>query len=145
MQTAAPRASEPAGARRPERRAAPQWLEADLAAADRCATPWLAVAMHRPMYVVFPHKSNRVVGEHLRASLERLFEEAQARSRPRGALRLWLSVAWARARLPLRVCCCSRARAAAGGARQAAPGGGAERGALAQTVQGTRVSHRLRG
>ena len=44
---------------------------------DRCAAPWLAVAMHRPMYVVFPHKSNRVVGEHLRASLEDLFEAYQ--------------------------------------------------------------------
>ena len=54
-----------------------QWLEADLAGVERCATPWLAVAMHRPMYVVFPHKSNRVVGEHLRASLEGLFEASQ--------------------------------------------------------------------
>lgn len=44
---------------------------------DRCATPWLAVAMHRPMYVVFPHKSNRVVGRHLRESLEGVFEDAQ--------------------------------------------------------------------
>lgn len=54
-----------------------QWLEADLAGVDRCAAPWLAVAMHRPMYVVFPHKSNRVVGEHLRDSLEDLFEASQ--------------------------------------------------------------------
>ncbi len=23
-------------------------------------TPWVVLAMHRPMYVVFPHKSNRV-------------------------------------------------------------------------------------
>ena len=25
------------------------WLEADLAAADRCATPWVVVGIHRPM------------------------------------------------------------------------------------------------
>ncbi|KAK9842562.1 hypothetical protein WJX81_006229 [Elliptochloris bilobata] len=54
-----------------------EWLEKDLAGVDRCATPWLAVAMHRPFYVVFPHKSNRVVGQHLRASLEDLFEASQ--------------------------------------------------------------------
>ena len=29
---------------------------------DRCVTPWLVAAMHRPMYVVYPHKSNRIVG-----------------------------------------------------------------------------------
>lgn len=39
-----------------------QWLRDDLEAVDRCATPWLIVGMHRPMYVVFPHKSNRIVG-----------------------------------------------------------------------------------
>ena len=42
-----------------------QWLEADLAGVDRCCTPWLVVGMHRPMYVPYPHKSNRVVGRHL--------------------------------------------------------------------------------
>lgn len=36
---------------------------------DRCVTPWLVVAMHRPMYVPFPHKSNRVVGQHLQVVL----------------------------------------------------------------------------
>lgn len=40
------------------------WLEAALAAVDRCVTPWLVVLMHRPMYVVLPHKANReVAGE----------------------------------------------------------------------------------
>ena len=43
-----------------------QWLVADLAAVDRCRTPWVVLSMHRPMYVVYPHKSNRVVGDHLR-------------------------------------------------------------------------------
>ena len=33
---------------------------------DRCVTPWLVAAMHRPMYVVYPHKSNRIVGGALR-------------------------------------------------------------------------------
>ena len=49
--------------------------QADLAAVDRCSTPWLMVGMHRPMYVVYPHKSNRDVGEHLRDYLEDLFLE----------------------------------------------------------------------
>jgi hypothetical protein len=44
--------------------------QADLAAVDRCATPWVVVSMHRPMYVVYPHKSNRDVGDHLRDYLE---------------------------------------------------------------------------
>lgn len=39
-----------------------QWLRQDLESVDRCSTPWLIVGMHRPMYVVYPHKSNRVVG-----------------------------------------------------------------------------------
>lgn len=30
------------------------------------------VLLHRPMYVVFPHKSNREVGEHIRAQIEPL-------------------------------------------------------------------------
>ncbi|KXZ48140.1 hypothetical protein GPECTOR_30g236 [Gonium pectorale] len=51
------------------------WLEADLEGVDRCATPWLVVALHRPMYVVYPHKDNRVVGEHIRAALEPLLLE----------------------------------------------------------------------
>lgn len=49
-----------------------KWLEAELAAVDRCVTPWLVVLLHRPMYVVFPHKSNREVGEHIRAQIEPL-------------------------------------------------------------------------
>lgn len=49
------------------------WLKHDLSAVDRSLTPWSVVVMHRPMYVVYPHKSNRVVGEHLRGSLEALF------------------------------------------------------------------------
>ena len=43
-----------------------QWLERDLQLADRCSTPWLVLSMHRPMYVVYPHKSNRIVADHLR-------------------------------------------------------------------------------
>lgn len=50
-----------------------QWLLDDLKGVDRCLTPWLIVAMHRPMYVVYPHKSNRRVGEHLRVELEPIF------------------------------------------------------------------------
>ena len=38
-----------------------QWLEQHLEGIDRCLTPWLVVGMHRPMYVVHPHKSNRIV------------------------------------------------------------------------------------
>ncbi|KAI8466730.1 MAG: metallophosphoesterase [Monoraphidium minutum] len=48
------------------------WLEAELASVDRCATPWLVLLLHRPAYVVYPHKSNREVGDHLRAFLEPL-------------------------------------------------------------------------
>lgn len=46
-----------------------QWLEAELEGVDRCVTPWLLVGMHRPMYVPYPHKSNRVVGRHLQARI----------------------------------------------------------------------------
>ncbi|KAI8467130.1 MAG: Metallo-dependent phosphatase-like protein [Monoraphidium minutum] len=49
-----------------------EWLAAELAAVDRCRTPWLVLLMHRPIYVVYPHKSNRQVGEHIRAALEPL-------------------------------------------------------------------------
>lgn len=38
----------------------------------RCTTPWLVVLLHRPMYVVYPHKSNREVGEHIRNQIEPL-------------------------------------------------------------------------
>jgi hypothetical protein len=48
------------------------WLQAELQSVDRCRTPWLVVVMHRPMYVVFPHKDNRVVGEHLAQQIEGL-------------------------------------------------------------------------
>lgn len=51
------------------------WLEADLRSVDRCVSPWLVIAIHRPLYVVYPHKSNRYVGDHLRASLEPLLRE----------------------------------------------------------------------
>lgn len=60
-----------------------RWLAADLAAVDRCKTPWVVLGMHRPMYVVFPHKvcerpmalhsmgdcSRAVVGHHALAPL----------------------------------------------------------------------------
>lgn len=54
-----------------------KWLEADFKSVDRCVTPWLVVAMHRPMYVVYPHKSNRRVADHLRGQLEGLFNEVE--------------------------------------------------------------------
>lgn len=47
-----------------------EWLVHDLASADRCRTPWLVVGLHRPMYVVYPHKDNRVVGDHIRDAIE---------------------------------------------------------------------------
>ncbi|GIL70681.1 hypothetical protein Vretimale_3776 [Volvox reticuliferus] len=53
------------------------WLESDLAAVDRCRTPWVIVMLHRPMYVVYPHKDNRVVGDHIRTSIEDLLLEYQ--------------------------------------------------------------------
>eukprot|EP00887_Chlorella_sp_A99_P004312 scaffold15.g4312.t1 len=51
------------------------WVKRDLQRVDRCRTPWVVVAMHRPQYVVYPHKSNRVVGEHLRQHVEHLFDK----------------------------------------------------------------------
>eukprot|EP00983_Pelagomonas_calceolata_P064883 1148336-Pelagomonas_calceolata.AAC.4 len=48
------------------------WLERDLSSVDRCKTPWLALVLHRPMYVVYPHEENRQIGEELRAMLEPL-------------------------------------------------------------------------
>lgn len=42
-----------------------QWLEWHLEGIDRCITPWLVVGAHRPMYVVHPHKSNRIVAGQL--------------------------------------------------------------------------------
>eukprot|EP00884_Botryococcus_braunii_P007140 jgi/Botrbrau1/16427/Bobra.0142s0026.1 len=50
-----------------------KWMLEEMARVDRCVTPWLVVAMHRPMYVIFPHKSNRRVGEHLQQELESSF------------------------------------------------------------------------
>lgn len=50
-----------------------QWLEQVFHAVDRSSTPWLFVVMHRPMYVAFPHKSNRKVGKHLKRILEDAF------------------------------------------------------------------------
>ena len=50
------------------------WLAAALGSVDRCATPWLLLALHRPLYVPYPHKDNAVVGEHLRAALEPLLK-----------------------------------------------------------------------
>eukprot|EP00892_Ulva_mutabilis_P006097 jgi/Ulvmu1/385/UM001_0392.1 len=48
------------------------WLAAHLAAVDRCATPWLVLAIHRPLYVVHPHHANRKVAKHLRHHIEDL-------------------------------------------------------------------------
>lgn len=39
-----------------------QWMQRDLAGVNRCRTPWVVLLSHRPMYVVHPHKSNRIVG-----------------------------------------------------------------------------------
>lgn len=49
------------------------WLHSDLKNVNRCRTPWLIVGLHRPMYVVYPHKDNRIVGEHIRDSIEHMF------------------------------------------------------------------------
>mmetsp|Transcript_1795 Transcript_1795/g.2594 ORF Transcript_1795/g.2594 Transcript_1795/m.2594 type:complete len:571 (-) Transcript_1795:484-2196(-) len=50
-----------------------RWFEDHLTNdVDRCRTPWLVVAHHRPMYVVYPHKDNRMVGEHLKDIFEDL-------------------------------------------------------------------------
>lgn len=38
-----------------------QWLAAHLPTVDRCKTPWLILAIHRPLYVIHPHHSNRKV------------------------------------------------------------------------------------
>lgn len=47
-----------------------RWLVGHLAGVDRCKTPWLLVAIHRPLYVVKPHHVNRKVAKHLRKQLE---------------------------------------------------------------------------
>lgn len=49
------------------------WLEAELESTDRSQYPWLIILIHRPLYVAFPHKSNRIVGEHLTEMLEETF------------------------------------------------------------------------
>jgi len=51
------------------------WLEGELDAVDLSKTPWVIVLIHRPLYVVLPHKSNRIVGEHLAEMLEDTFIE----------------------------------------------------------------------
>ena len=53
------------------------WAQDRLHAVDRCATPWSVVAIHRPLYVPFPHKANRAAGAVLRAALEPLFIAAR--------------------------------------------------------------------
>lgn len=52
-----------------------KWLRGDLGRVESCVTPWVVLLMHRPMYVVFPHKSNRVVAEHLRQQLEQTLND----------------------------------------------------------------------
>ncbi|GBF97889.1 hypothetical protein Rsub_10244 [Raphidocelis subcapitata] len=55
-----------------------EWLEGALASVDRCATPWLLLLAHRPLYVAVPdRKGDAPVGEFLRASLEPLLDEFQ--------------------------------------------------------------------
>ena len=57
-----------------------QWLEQHLDSIDRCLTPWLVVSMHRPMYVVHPHKSNRVVAGTCDTYLLHLHSQSQAQN-----------------------------------------------------------------
>lgn len=60
------------------------WLEAHvkgsdgdrIGSIDRCRTPFVVLAAHRPMYVPRPHKANRLAGEELRKSLEPLVDAA---------------------------------------------------------------------
>jgi acid phosphatase type 7 len=52
-----------------------EWLAADLAKVDRSVTPWVVLIAHRPLYVVFPHKSNRKVAKHLRRAVEDMLVE----------------------------------------------------------------------
>lgn len=49
------------------------WMDAELEAVDRDESPWLIILIHRPLYVAYPHKSNRIVGEHLTEILEDTF------------------------------------------------------------------------
>ena len=51
------------------------WAAARLRGVDRCTTPWSILALHRPLYVPFPHKANRAFGAVLRAALEPLLLE----------------------------------------------------------------------
>jgi acid phosphatase type 7 len=52
-----------------------QWLEDEFDSVDRAVSPWLIILIHRPLYVAYPHKSNRIVGEHLTEILEEDFIE----------------------------------------------------------------------
>lgn len=49
------------------------WLEAELKSVDRLQYPWLIILIHRPLYIAYPHKSDRIVGEHLRELLLETF------------------------------------------------------------------------
>lgn len=49
------------------------WLEDEFESVDRSQSPWLIVLIHRPLYVAHPHKSNRIVGQHLTEILEEDF------------------------------------------------------------------------
>lgn len=51
------------------------WMDSEFEAINRSNTPWVVVLIHRPLYVVLPHKSNRIVGEHLAEMLEDTFIE----------------------------------------------------------------------
>jgi hypothetical protein len=46
------------------------WLLADLAAVDRSVTPWLVLAIHRPLYETEQYPSDFAVANGLRAILE---------------------------------------------------------------------------
>jgi acid phosphatase type 7 len=47
-----------------------RWLVEHLAGIDRCRTPWVVLGIHRPMYVIRPHRLNRRVARHFRAQFE---------------------------------------------------------------------------
>ena len=49
------------------------WMDSEFEAIRSFNTSWVIVLIHRPLYVVLPHKSNRVVGEHLADMLEDTF------------------------------------------------------------------------
>lgn len=52
------------------------WLRADLASVDRTVTPWLLVAIHRPLYETEQYPSDFAVAQGFRGLLEPALLEA---------------------------------------------------------------------